>query len=129
MTQKMARNRSALHSVLVPGASNRQYGSWNPSYKHECGYNPVIQEAMALIQYKDVVLPEKDGDKTVVRSSYLHNGISYTGKMTSWYWIRAQGMNSMMYWIHVLPQNNIPEATAHWRFIVITFSVDCELWG
>ena len=26
------------------------------------------------------------GDKT----SYLHNGISYTGKMTSLYWIRAQ---------------------------------------
>ena len=29
------------------------------------------------------------GDKTVIRSSYLHNGISYTGKMTSLYWIRA----------------------------------------
>ena len=29
------------------------------------------------------------GDKTVVRSSYLHNGISHTGKMTSLYWIRA----------------------------------------
>ena len=29
------------------------------------------------------------GDKTVVRSSYLHNGISYNGKMTSLYWIRA----------------------------------------
>ena len=29
------------------------------------------------------------GDKTVVRSSYLHNGISYTGKMTSFYWSRA----------------------------------------
>ena len=29
------------------------------------------------------------GDKMVVRSSYLHNGISYTGKMTSLYWIRA----------------------------------------
>ena len=27
------------------------------------------------------------GDKTVVRSSYLHNGISYTGKITSLYWI------------------------------------------
>ena len=26
------------------------------------------------------------GDKTVVRLSYLHNGISYTGKMTSLYW-------------------------------------------
>ena len=32
------------------------------------------------------------GDKTVVRSSYLHNGISYTGKMTSLYWIRALGI-------------------------------------
>ena len=32
------------------------------------------------------------GDKTVVRSSYLHNGISYTGKMTSFYWIGAQGV-------------------------------------
>ena len=29
------------------------------------------------------------GEKTVVRSSYLHKGISYTGKMTSLYWIRA----------------------------------------
>ena len=28
-------------------------------------------------------------DKTVVRSSYLHNGISYTGKMISLYWIGA----------------------------------------
>ena len=27
------------------------------------------------------------GDKTVVRSSYLHNGISYTGNMPSLYWI------------------------------------------
>ena len=26
------------------------------------------------------------GDKTVVRSSYLHNGISCTGKMSSLYW-------------------------------------------
>ena len=29
-------------------------------------------------------------DKTILRPSYLHNGISYTGKMTSLYWIRAQ---------------------------------------
>ena len=32
------------------------------------------------------------GDKTILRPSYLHNGISYTGKTTSLYWIRAQGM-------------------------------------
>ena len=30
------------------------------------------------------------GDKTIRRPSYLHNGISYTGKMTSLYWIRSQ---------------------------------------
>ena len=30
------------------------------------------------------------GDKTVVRSSYLHNGISYTGKVSSLYWIGSQ---------------------------------------
>ena len=30
------------------------------------------------------------GDKMVVRSSYLHNGISYTGKMASLYWFSPQ---------------------------------------
>ena len=30
------------------------------------------------------------GDKKILRPSYLHNGISYTAKMTSSYWIRAQ---------------------------------------
>ena len=30
------------------------------------------------------------GDKTVVRLSYLHNGISYTCKMLSLYWISPQ---------------------------------------
>ena len=40
---------------------------------------------MSSYQYKK----SHCGDKTVVRSSYLHNGISYTGKMTSLCWIRA----------------------------------------
>ena len=31
------------------------------------------------------------GDKTILRPSYLHNGISYTGKMTSLYWIGPMG--------------------------------------
>ena len=30
------------------------------------------------------------GDKTILRPSYLHNGISFTGKATSLYWIGAQ---------------------------------------
>ena len=29
-------------------------------------------------------------DKTILRPSYLHNGISYTGKMSLLYWIMAQ---------------------------------------
>ena len=29
------------------------------------------------------------GDKTILRPSYLHNGISYTGKTASLYWIGA----------------------------------------
>ena len=29
------------------------------------------------------------GDKTILRPSYPHNGISYTGKTTSLYWIRT----------------------------------------
>ena len=29
-------------------------------------------------------------DKTILRSSYLHNTISYTGKMSSSHWIRTQ---------------------------------------
>ena len=44
------------------------------------------------------------GDKTVVRSSYLHNGISYTGKITSLYWIRAQYL-----WSHC----RNPDSKAH----------------
>ena len=30
------------------------------------------------------------GDKTILRPSYLHIGISYTGKMSSLYWIGTQ---------------------------------------
>ena len=48
-----------------------QFASWN--------------KPRTLIQYKDGI--SHCGDKTVVRSSYLHIGISYTGKMSSLYWI------------------------------------------
>ena len=44
---------------------------------------------MPLYQYRK----SHCGDK-IVRSSFLHNGISYTGKMTSLYWIRAQVFNT-----------------------------------
>ena len=45
---------------------------------------PWFNIKMSSYQYRKSLC----GDKTVVRSSYLHNGISYTGK-TSLYWIRT----------------------------------------
>ena len=46
---------------------------------------PQSNIKMSSYQYRKC----RCGDKTVVRSSYLHNVISYTGKMSSLYWIRA----------------------------------------
>ena len=58
----------------------------------------VSGAALALIQYKMSSYQYRKshcGDKTVVRSSYLHNGISYTGKVTSLYWIKALGATNL----------------------------------
>ena len=46
---------------------------------------PWVNIKMSSYQYRK----SHCRDKTVVRSSYLHNGISYTGKMSSLYWIRS----------------------------------------
>ena len=47
------------------------------------------------------------GDKTVVRSSYLHYGISYTGKMTSLYWFSPQILTRMAHWkLHLVSYNS-----------------------
>ena len=49
------------------------------------------------------------GDKTILRPSYLHNGISYTDKMISLYWIRAQvtSCQCMLASVAVMRYNNI----------------------
>ena len=59
-----------------------------PSYqyrKSHCGDKTIVNIKMPSYQYRE----SHCGDKTILRSSYLHNGISYTGKMASLYWIRA----------------------------------------
>ena len=38
------------------------------------------------------------GDKTILRPSYLHNGNSYTGEMSSLHWIRAQHICKRSHW-------------------------------
>ena len=60
--------------------SQLPYHHWRPG--------PQFNIKMASYQYRKFHC----GYKTVVRSSYLrvHNGISYTGKMTSLYWISPQ---------------------------------------
>ena len=59
-----------------------KWGRWDPN-----------QYKMSSYQYRK----SHCGDKTVVRSSYLHNGISYTGKTASLYWIRIQVVS--FYWL------------------------------
>ena len=62
---------------------------------HHCGSCWLITECQRSGGWFNIKKPSYQyrkshcGDKTVVRSSYLHNGISYTGKMTSLYWIWA----------------------------------------
>ena len=63
---------------------------WRVLISFFCDRNPPgpwFNTKMLFYQYRK----SHCGDKMVVRSSYLHNGISYTGKMSSLYWIRAQG--------------------------------------
>ena len=58
------------------------------SHSKYCISQPAgwINIKMSYYQYRK----SHCGDKTILRPSYLHNGISYTDKMTSLYWIRAQ---------------------------------------
>ena len=52
---------------------------------HERIPGPWFNIKMSSYQYRK----SHCGDKTILRPSYLHNGISYTGKTTSLYWIGA----------------------------------------
>ena len=51
---------------------------------------PQFNIKMSSYQYRK----SHCGDKTIWQPSYLHNGISYTGKTASLYWIRAQNIQS-----------------------------------
>ena len=57
----------------------------NSGNKHQFVTRLHTLFSMSSYQYKK----SHCGDKTILRPSYLHNGISYTGKMTSSYWPRG----------------------------------------
>ena len=75
---------------------------------------PRFNIKMSSNQYRK----SRCGDKTVVKSSDLHNVNSYTGKMSSLYWIGAQVLNSS------------PLNTAYmrqWIWSAIVRIMDCRL--
>ena len=64
---------------------------------------------MASYQYRK----SHYGDKTVVRSSYLRNGISYTSKMPSLYWISPQ---KTLFKVRQCKQYNI---SSHLKWVLV----------
>ena len=66
------------------------------------------------------------GDKTILRPSYLNNGISYTGKTTSLYWIRAQCNITkwpLLIWIRVRITLDHSSCVVIWsRFLSLAWS-------
>ena len=68
----------------VPLISSRNCIEWKQGWNDTPG--PWFKTKMSSCQYSK----SHCGDKTVVRPSYLHNGISFTGKTVSLYWIGTQ---------------------------------------
>ena len=59
------------------------------------------------------------GDKMILWPSYLHNGISYTGKTASLYWIGAQDLAIL----------DTPKPISFWFIYIETHSQDNKQWG
>ena len=78
---KVRQGRSGSTSLMLETEYSNLFGQ----YRARWCPGPWFNIKMSSYQYRK----SHCGDKTVVRSSYLHNGISYTGKMSSLYWIRA----------------------------------------
>ena len=66
------------------------------------------------------------GGKTVVRSSFLHNGNSYTGKMTSLYWISPWVLyNVAVSYKWILNQIHIPITKFYLKTIILGDRAPC----
>ena len=75
------------------------------------GAGPWFNIKMLSYQYRK----SHCGDKTVVRSSYLHNGICYIGKATSLYWIGPQDT-----WVGITKPSSIAPFSHFFRIIKAT---------
>ena len=114
-------NATIFHWLINTGSGNRMSQSWPRSLPPcdvsrpqwvdgACHSGPRFNIKMSSYQYRK----SHCGDKTVVRSSYLHNGISYTGKTATLYWFSPLVPVSMR--IHLYLRNPYIGKTAclHW---------------
>ena len=101
---------------------------------------PWFNIKMSSYQYKK----SHCGDKTVIRSSYLHNGISYTGNMTSLYWISPLDTTAagtmgvhLMFQLNIIHTNitlfqlaiHVFASLTHWASLCDSFiSTNYKLW-
>ena len=90
-------------------SSQENWVSWRHTNSwHNCKMLPLCPGSslkLKIICYQ--FRKSHGGNKTILRPSYLHNGISYTGKMTFLYWIRTQ---ASVYWICNTPRYWCPVA-------------------
>ena len=67
------------------------------------------------------------GDKMILRPSYLHNGISYTGKLTSLHWIRALVciylMIKVWFIFYVAHRSVVCNSMSYWTRALIQYKV------
>ena len=75
------------------------------------------------------------GDKTVVRSSYLHNGISYTGKMVSFLWNQPPGYRAKIWhylWVSLAKASDTKSTSSchsnHLQMFKTIFGKGTRLW-
>ena len=93
-------NFRAIRPLQHPISRLRDFGGKTSYHLVNRGPGPWFIVKMLSHRYRK----SHCGDKTIVRSSYLHNGISYAGKMTSLYWIRALASLLICYTLYVFLQ-------------------------
>ena len=103
----------AFNTVDGPGllGARSSAGTLNTLRPRQPG--PWFNIKMSSYQYRK----SHCGDKTVVRSSYLHKGISYTGKMASLYWIRA---------LDAISQSTFSNAFSWMKIYKISFKISLK---
>ena len=133
---------SKWHRLRYP-FHNGYHAVWNNWSRLTDALLPSANDQMTrgLIQYKDVVLPVFMYRKSIrwsiiLRPSYLHNGISYTGKMTFLYWDGPQSASfhqfTMNRWIQTPPNSptgQLTECLSDFKCIeVLCSKIGCMLF-